>query len=126
MYYRNEKSIHLHHTKPGLVGHTYSDLQNIFNEDQQQQNISDGQNTSLQLTTEQIEQRKKNYEEKVKQLIEREKIPTNLLKELIELTKKVIEDYKNGTFLNDENESKNSDENTSRQNDEGKQVYLMN
>ncbi|CAF3767822.1 unnamed protein product [Rotaria sordida] len=100
----------LHHTKPGLVGHTYSVSQNVFNEDQQQQQkTSERQNSSLRLTTEQIEQRRKIYKEKVKELIERQKIPTYLLEEFIELAKIVIEDYKNGGFRYDENKSRDEE-----------------
>ncbi|CAF1029199.1 unnamed protein product [Rotaria sordida] len=100
----------LHHTKPGLVGHTYSVSQNVFNEDQQQQQkTSERQNSSLQLTTEQIEQRRKIYKEKVKELIERQKIPTDLLEKFIELAKVVIKDYKNGGFRYDENKSRDEE-----------------
>ncbi|CAF4218858.1 unnamed protein product, partial [Rotaria sp. Silwood2] len=114
----------LHYTKPGVVGHIYSVLENIFNEDQQQHS-SQGQNPSLQLTTEQIEQRRKIYEEKVEKLIERENIPTDLVERLIEVAKAVIEDCKNGDFRNDENESRQSDEYESRQN--GKEnTYKLN
>ncbi|CAF3581457.1 unnamed protein product [Rotaria sp. Silwood1] len=114
----------LHHTKPGLVGYIDLDLQNIFKEDQQQ-DTSERQNPSLQLTTEQIEQRRKIYEEKVKKLIEREKIPPDVLEEFIELAKIVIEDYQNNDFCNDKNESQKSDENVPRQNDE-ENTYEMN
>ncbi|CAF3924690.1 unnamed protein product [Rotaria magnacalcarata] len=85
----------LQHTKPGVIGQQYSVSQTISNEDQQLEDEYFTQKPLLQLTAEQIEQRRKTYDEKVKQLMEREQSSIDNIEYSIKAGKKVIEDCKN-------------------------------
>ncbi|CAF3537312.1 unnamed protein product [Rotaria socialis] len=86
----------LQHTKPGVIGQKYSVSQAIANEDQQLQDGYFASKPLIQLTAEQIEQRRKTYDEKVKQLMEREQSSNDDIEYSIKAAQKAIEDCENG------------------------------
>ena len=82
-------SSQLRHTKPGAVGRTYPTFNIATNEDVQEDENSDQRQMLPSLTVEQMEKKRQSYEEHIEEILERDKIPDDELKKLINVNGKI-------------------------------------